>query len=86
MACCSLHNWLRKTNNAYIHPGLIDEEDSNYEHNPGLWRDHQICGLLPIEETSFNRNPTRSASQKRDQFCSYFNEEGAVPWQWQMIE
>lgn len=86
MACCSLHNWFRKTNNAYIHSGLIDEEDSNYEHIPGLWRDNQICGLLPIEETSFNRNPTRSASQKRDQFCSYFNEEGAVPWQWQMIE
>lgn len=86
MATCSLHNWLRKTNNAYVNPGLVDDEDLNHLHLPGSWRSAQSGGLLPISERSHNRNPSRVASQKRDQFCSYFNGEGAVPWQWKMIE
>jgi len=31
LACCAIHNWLRKTSHAYLPPGLIDHEDYNYE-------------------------------------------------------
>jgi len=31
LACCPIHNWLRKTRQTYLPPGLIDHEDYNYE-------------------------------------------------------
>nr|CAI5865754.1 unnamed protein product [Callosobruchus analis] len=58
MACCSLHNWLRKTNNAYINPSLVDEEDLNHFYVLGSWRTAQSCSLLDIQEISLNRSTT----------------------------
>ncbi|VVC24152.1 Harbinger transposase-derived nuclease domain [Cinara cedri] len=40
-ACCAIHNWLRKTSQAYLSRGLIDHEDYNYEITNGSWRQNQ---------------------------------------------
>lgn len=86
LACCALHNWLRKTGNNYVLFGLIDYEDMNHVSHPESWRDCTSDALLNIHQLTGDRNPSRVASQKRDNYCKYFNEEGAVLWQWRMIE
>lgn len=86
LACCALHNWLRKTGNNYVPFGLIDYEDMNYISQPGSWRDCTSAAFLNIHQLTGDRNPSRIASQTRDNYCTYFKEEGAVPWQWRMIE
>lgn len=49
---------------------------------PGSWRkDRPINGaLVDITRCSTNNN-SRVASSIQDEFCHYFNSEGAVPWQ-----
>lgn len=80
LACCTLHNWLRKANPTYISSGLIDYEDENHRIVPGSWRQNHITGLRNIP-SSLHRNPQRQAQQLRDKYRDYFNNEGAVPWQ-----
>lgn len=84
LACCALHNWLRKTSQAYLPPGLIDHEDYNYEITNGTWRQKQSC-LTDLVPTS-NRNACTDAKKIRDDYCAYFNGEGALPWQWKLIK
>lgn len=86
LACCALHNWLRKTGTAYVPFGLIDYEDVEHRREPGTWRDVRSNALLNIEHLTGDRNPARAASKKRDDYCKFFNEEGAVPWQGRMVE
>lgn len=86
LACCALHNWLRKTGTTYVPFGLIDYEDMNHISQPGSWRDCTSDVLVNIQLLTGDRNPTRVASQKRDNYCKYFNGEGAVPWQWRIID
>ncbi|XP_023310997.1 putative nuclease HARBI1 [Anoplophora glabripennis] len=86
LACCALHNWLRKTGTTYVPFGLIDYEDMNHISQPGSWRYCTSDGLVNIQLLTGDRNPTRVASQKRDNYCKYFNGEGAVPWQWRIID
>ncbi|XP_025203752.1 protein ALP1-like [Melanaphis sacchari] len=84
LACCAIHNWLRKTSQAYLPPGLIDHEDYNYEIINGTWRQNQSC-LTKLVPTN-NRNACTDAKKIRDDYCAYFNGEGAVPWQWKLIK
>lgn len=80
----AIHNWLRKTIKAYLLPGLIDHEDYNYEITNGSWRQNQSCmiDLPPIN----HRNESTNAKKIRDDYCTYNNGEGAVPWQWKLIK
>ena len=51
MACLSLHNYLRQTDNAMYCPnGFVDSSCSNGEFKPGAWRKHdvQAGGLKPV--------------------------------------
>lgn len=49
LACCALHNWLRKTSASYITPGLIDTEHlETGEINSGTWREIVTDGLRNI--------------------------------------
>jgi len=84
LACCAIHNWLRKTNQAYLPPGLIDHEDYNYENTNGSWRQNQSC-IVDFQPT-YHRNACTNAKKIRDDYCAYFNGEGAVPWQWKLIK
>lgn len=84
LACCSLHNWLRKTNPSYIPSGLIDYEDENHRIIPGSWRQNTTAGLQNLPPP-VNRNPQRLAQQIREKYCDYFTNEGAVPWQYRLV-
>lgn len=85
--CCSIHNWLRKTGNCYVPPSLIDCEDENYNVILGTWRqDVRNSALTNLSLTTHDRNPSRLALAKRDKYCDYFNNAGAVNWQWNMVE
>jgi len=76
-ACCGIHNWLRKTSQAYLPLGLIDHEDYNYENTNGSWRQNQSC-IVDFQPT-YHRNACTNAKKIRDDYCAYFNGEGGVP-------
>ena len=80
-ASTALHNWLRKTSPAsYTPPGFIDEECPRSDLRLGTWRENTSGGAFE-NITSRNRNSTREAIKIRDNYCHYFNNDGAVPWQ-----
>ena len=83
MACCYLHNYLRKRNvQAYIEGGL-DMEDEDRQVIEGNWRsDNQPLPLAPC----VTPNVTSSAKNVRGAFCNYFNNKGSVPWQESRID
>ena len=64
---------------------LTDSEDENYNVIPGTWRQITSSGLTNVAVTH-DRHPSRFALAKRDEYRNYFNNEGAVPWQWQIVE
>lgn len=80
LACCYLHNYLRKKqSNTYIDKATIDTEDHGSGNIiQGTWRTTAATTLL---QTSHSRNPTITAKSVRDNYCHYFNNEGQVPWQ-----
>ena len=85
-----LHNFLMNDNNcnpghSYCPENLTDRE----EHNgirPGEWRHdlQHITGLQPINQIGSN-NYSQSAKTVRDNFKDFFNQEGAVSWQWERV-
>lgn len=79
---CALHNWLRKTSPAsYTPPGFIDEECQRSGLRLGTWRQNASGGAFENITSQNNRNSTREAIRIRDNYCHYFNNDGAVPWQ-----
>lgn len=82
-AIVCLHNWIRRRDieeNKYISPTLIDQEDED-SFVPGSWRgcmDNSV--LVDITQCGSNNNSCQ-AMQIREEFCKYFNSEGAIPWQ-----
>lgn len=84
MACCVLHNFLRrKCGSAYTPPDSLDQENLmdgtmqlGLRANPNL-----LAGL----QRSYGRNFSNEANHVRKSFMHYFNEEGAVAWQERMI-
>lgn len=86
-ATVCLHNWLRLQDidvNAYVHPTLVDVDDplSPNGFKPGSW--HNImeigCAFTDISNCGSNMS-AKECIRKRDEFCRYFNNTGAVPWQ-----
>ena len=66
-----------------LEPYLVDREDPDSgDLRPGDWRQDQSSNtwldFSPICSNNFNSD----AKAIRDEFRSYFNTEGAVPWQW----
>lgn len=83
-ATCALHNWLRITSGStYMPPGSYDEElAGSTTVRMGSWHSQiQPTGLIEAPPLRFGQNYPRSAIEKRELLCKYFNEEGAVPWQ-----
>ena len=79
LACCYLHNFLRKKSKRYLRAGNVDWEDANYNVQPGEWREgqHQLEGL----EMCRSRNIGEVVRGVRDSYRQYFCREGVVPWQ-----
>lgn len=80
LACCALHNFLRrKASTTYSPKSSYDQEDTETgEVIPGEWRQDRN----PL--TSLKRSPraaTALAKKIRDEYKTYFNTNGAVPFQ-----
>ena len=79
-----LHNYLMvHESSTYCPPGHADMDTANGV-RLGDWRGETegFTGLTSIGVQGSN-NYTKTASEVRDQFCSYFNSNaGSVPWQW----
>lgn len=67
LACCVLHNFLRRSCNSYA-ADIVDEMEENLNH------------LTPLQ-CGHNRHYGEDGKVVRNKFLSYFNEEGQVPWQ-----
>lgn len=82
-AIVCLHNWIRRRDigeNEYVTPTLIDQEDDD-GFVPGSWRGcMDNSAFVDITQYGSN-NSSRRAMQIREEFCKYFNSEGAIPWQ-----
>ena len=83
LAACVLHNFLRSKSSSrqvYSPDGTFDKDNT-----PGEWR----ANVGPSNMENFvqqggNRNRS-DARGVRDEFCDYFNSNGQVPWQWDVI-
>ncbi|XP_074032172.1 uncharacterized protein [Leptinotarsa decemlineata] len=84
LACCAIHNWLKKTNPRYVMGDLIDYEDEDHRVFPGSWRQND-SGLQNLPATN-HRHSNMEAQQIRNKYRDYFNNEGAVPWQNQITD
>ncbi|KAJ8970514.1 hypothetical protein NQ314_001190 [Rhamnusium bicolor] len=84
MACCVLHNFLRRKRIEY-HMPLATLDQENFETG------ETVMGLRPGEhsllnlERGQNRRAAQMAKNVRDTYMNYFNNEGSVPWQEQFI-
>ncbi|XP_046862581.1 uncharacterized protein LOC124456087 [Xenia sp. Carnegie-2017] len=92
-AVVALHNFLMSINedddsNLYCPPSFADQDGQmGNEFNPGEWRQDANCmnGLGDITDVGASNNYGAEAKWVREQFANYFNNEGAVDWQWQIV-
>lgn len=84
MACCYLHNFLIETNQQlYCTRSILVEENlETGEIINGYERTENVLGSLKKTPT---RNAREDAKLVREKYCNYFNKEGQVPWQTNMI-
>lgn len=79
-ACVLLHNFLISKKDSC---GITGDTVSDNEIVPGNWR-AEPCVMGSVTNQGSN-NYAATASEVRDMFMRYFNNEGAVPWQYKMI-
>ena len=87
LATLALHNFLRSTNSSrYIPPGSVDSEDQDGEVRHGSWRNEELIssGMVSISNSRKGRQSVK-AEDIRQALCEYFNNEGQVPWQWNVL-
>ena len=85
LACLCLHNYLRKTKNAYYSPsGFIDSEDSSGSIQVGEWRNQLQGETISCHNITSVRGsrPKEECTKMRDSLKDYLNtEKGSLPWQ-----
>jgi len=84
-ATVCLHNWLRRQDidkNIYVPPTLVDDSCNPNSFKPGSWRTIMEDGCAFKDISNCGSNMTaKQRLEIRNEFCRYFNNEGAVPWQ-----
>lgn len=84
LACCALHNYLRKSVPRYIPSKFVDREDiTKASFLKGNWR-NITDGLTPLQHISDSQRNT-DGNEVRNKFMQYFNDEGRVSFQDKMI-
>lgn len=88
-AIVCLHNWIRKRDinvNEYVSESMVDRYTSD-GFVPGDWR-QATDDSSALQDTGNwgSNNHSRHALAIRDEFCRFFNGEGAVPWQFYCSE
>lgn len=80
-AACCLHNYLVE-NNKSAYTSAADVEGADHTVSEGVWGNHQkLVGL----QSGPNRNAPRNAKAQREILTDYFNNQGSVSWQDNMI-
>lgn len=84
LACCVLHNYLRKKSPTYLTPSSVDWEDVSSEQLvEGEWRQH-VRELLGLQ--SLRKGPQETLAEVfRGYYKDYYNNEGKVEFQERMI-
>ena len=89
LACLTLHNYLRQTDNAMYTPtGFVDSESGDGAIKKGEWRSLRPEGELVFDKINPVRGSryTKDSLEMREVLKKYVNsEEGSVPWQVQYI-
>ena len=85
----ALHNFLMTKNEAanqdYCPSSFIDRDGSNGTLPGELRRDQEnITGMVPVSKASSNKY-AQVVKIIRDILKDYFNNEGAVDWQWDLV-
>lgn len=69
-----LHNWLRDSTERHAYmPAVIELDSLTNELENLVLKDSRLGSI---------RNCKKKAMEMRDEFCAYFNQEGAVNWQY----
>ncbi|CAH2001490.1 unnamed protein product [Acanthoscelides obtectus] len=85
LAICALHNFLIRRTTSYAPLRSFDHEDlATHELQMGEWRNSST--ELTSLRTSTQKNVTINAKSNREKYKQYFNLEGKVPWQLDMIK
>lgn len=90
-AVVALHNFLMDSNGAdgsnHYCPQAFTDQDGPNGFKPGEWRQdaNNINGLKEIRNLGTSNNYGEDAKWVREQFTDYFNNEGAVDWQWHLV-
>lgn len=84
LAVCVLHNFLKRRGRYYISGHAFDSVNATshqINHNAD-WRENelQLIGLRTVRHSTY-----QTAKENRDKYVAYFNGEGAVPWQEEML-
>lgn len=86
-AACVIHNWLIKTNPGhYASAGIVDTENDNGEVQFGSWRLECPSPHMANIAHQGGNNYSAFAECRRQKYMKYFLNEGALPWQMQMIK
>lgn len=81
LACCYIHNYLRRQSGDTYISGLLETENTETGTIiDGSWRTNATASSSSLAN-SHSRNATNNAKRIREQYCHYFNHEYTVPWQ-----
>lgn len=87
-AAICLHNYLQLTDNAfYVPSGFVDSDNVDGSLSPGDWRaiaQNDESGTVSLGHVGGNRY-TLEASNSRNDFKEYLNNDGAVEWQYRHV-
>lgn len=85
MACCLLHNYLRRCNTDEYSPlSMLDRESTDdATFLPGEWHT-ESAGFVPLQCMQTEKEES-DAKLNRKKYMAYFNGPGAVEWQNAMI-
>jgi len=85
LAICALHNFLRKRGSSYVTTTMFDRLDGNNILNNGDWRENGNNELPGLQNTR-TKNVSDDAKINRDKYMHFYNDEGSVEFQGDMIK
>lgn len=84
LAICALHNCLSKRSSTYVTPSTYDKDTTTTDAMQGDWRTD--VNTLENLQVSRPRNVDAEAVKNRINYMVYFNNDGKVPWQDDMLK
>lgn len=86
LAISALHNCLSKRSSTYVTPSTYDKDNTSAVANAiqGEWR--KEANNLENLQQSRTKNINTDAVRNRNNYMAYFNNNGRVPWQDEMLK